>query len=202
MGESWHARRRRDPYYRKAKREGYLSRAAYKLKEINTKYNVMRPGDRVVDLGAAPGGWSQVAKEIVGENGVVVGVDLKPITAENVLSVRGDMTKPETLAEVREAAGGPVDVVISDMAPNISGNYSMDHARSVHLAEIALESAAALLEPGGCFVVKVFQGDLFKEYYDAVGTRFAYHTALSPKATRKGSSEAYVIGKRFRPEAP
>ncbi len=198
VGRSWHEKRKRDGFYKKAKREGYLSRAAYKLKEINRENTVMREGATVVDLGAAPGGWSQVAKEIVGESGKVIAVDLKRIDAEDVIAIRGDMTEDATLDEVREAADGPVDCVLSDMSPNISGNYSMDHARSVYLCESALEAARKLLRPGGGFVVKVFQGDLFKPFYDEVGRAFEYHTATSPKATRKGSSEIYVIGERFR----
>ena len=195
MGRTWREQRKRDHYYKKAKKEGYLARSAYKLKQIDSRYNILSKGDVVVDLGAAPGGWSQVALEKVGMGGMVIGVDLKEIEAEGVIAIRGDMTKDETLAQVREAAGGPVDVVLSDMSPRISGNYSMDHARSVHLSQIALQAALKLLRPGGHFAVKVFQGDLFKGFYDEVGEHFGYHQGQTPKATRKGSSEAYVIGK-------
>ncbi|MDX1610961.1 MAG: RlmE family RNA methyltransferase [Candidatus Thermoplasmatota archaeon] len=197
MGRTWREQRKRDHYYKKAKKEGYLARSAYKLKQIDSRYNILSKGDVVVDLGAAPGGWSQVALEKVGMGGMVIGVDLKEIEAEGVIAIRGDMTKDETLAQVREAAGGPVDVVLSDMSPRISGNYSMDHARSVHLSQIALQAALKLLRPGGHFAVKVFQGDLFKGFYDEVGEHFSFHKGQSPKATRKGSSEAYVIGKGF-----
>lgn len=200
MGRSWREQRDRDHYYKKAKEEGYLARSAYKLKQIQSKYNIIQKGDTVVDLGAAPGGWSQVARELVGDAGTVISVDLKDIEAEDVIAIQGDVTEDETIERIKQAAGAPVDVVISDMSPSISGNYSMDHARSVYLSQIALEAAYKLLEPGGNFAVKVFQGDMFKDFYDQVGRHFAYHKGQTPKATRKGSSEAYVIGKRFDPD--
>lgn len=198
MGNRWRERRSNDRFYQRAKEEGYLSRAAYKLKEICEERRVIPRDGSVVDLGAAPGGWSQVARERVGPEGTVVAVDLRPVEAEEVTVVRGDITEEATLREIKQATGGPVDAVISDMSPKLSGNYSMDHARSVHLAEIALETAEVLLKTGGSFVAKVFQGDLFKDYYDAVGERFAYHKATSPEASRKESSETYVVGERFR----
>lgn len=202
MGRSWREKRRGDEYYRRAQEEGYLSRASYKLKELLDEHHVMRPGDAVVDLGAAPGGWSQVALEHVGDEGRVIAVDPRPIEAEGVTAIRGDVTEERTLRRIRDTAGGPLDCVISDMSPKISGTYSMDHARSVHLAEIALEVAEKLLRPGGGFIVKVFQGDLFKGFYDEVGERFDYHKATSPAASREESSETYVIGERFRGRDP
>jgi 23S rRNA (uridine2552-2'-O)-methyltransferase len=187
-----------DQYHRKAKEEGYLSRAVYKLDELCDEFHLIDEGDCVVDLGAAPGGWSQIARERLGPEGTVVAVDKRPIEAEDATVVRGDVTEESTLVEVYEALGGPADAVISDMAPNLSGNYSMDHARSIHLARTALDAARKLLRPGGSFAVKVFEGDLFKEFYDEVGDAFDYSQARTPKATREGSSETYVIGERLR----
>lgn len=198
VGRSWREKRDRDRFYRKAQEEGYLSRAAYKLDEILEEHRILHEGDTVVDLGAAPGGWSQIALEHVGESGQVIAVDMRPVEAEGVTVIRGDVTEEATLRRIHEAAGGPVDAIVSDMSPNISGNYSMDHARSVHLAQIALDTARRLLSRGGGFVVKVFQGDLFKDYYDEVGDLFDFHKATSPKASRKESSETYVVGERFR----
>ncbi len=200
MGQSWRENRKRDHYYKKAKEEGYLARSAYKLQQIQGRYHIISSGDTVVDLGAAPGGWSQVALELVGDGGQVVSVDIKDIEAEGVIAIQGDVTEDETIERIKRAAGQPVDVVLSDMSPKISGNYSMDHARSVYLSQIALEAAYKLLHPGGNFTVKVFQGDMFKDFYDQVGRHFGYHKGQTPKATRKGSSEAYVIGKRFQPD--
>lgn len=200
MGQSWRENRKRDHYYKKAKEEGYLARSAYKLQQIQDRYHIISSGDTVVDLGAAPGGWSQIALELVGDDGQVISVDIKDVEAEGVIAIQGDVTEDETIEKIKQAAGQPVDVVISDMSPKISGNYSMDHARSVHLSQIALEAAYKLLEPGGNFAVKVFQGDMFKDFYDQVGRHFGYHKGQTPKATRKGSSEAYVIGKRFQPD--
>lgn len=189
-----------DRYARQARQEGYLSRAVYKLSEICEEFDLIHEGDTVVDLGASPGGWTQIALERVGETGRVVAADLQPIEVddERVTHVRGDVTEKSTVDEIRQAAGGPVDVLLSDMAPNMSGNYSMDHARSVHLAQNALDVAVEVLDLGGSVVIKVFQGDMFKPFYDEVGDHFAFHQARKPEASRDESSETYLIGDRFR----
>jgi 23S rRNA (uridine2552-2'-O)-methyltransferase len=197
MSKRWVKERKRDGYYRKAKKAGYRSRSAYKLKQINERYKVISPRDKVIDLGAAPGGWSQIAKEIVGPRGVVVGVDIQRIEPiEDVTFLRGDVAKPEILEELSSIII-KADVIISDMSPNITGNYSMDHARSIDLAEKALEIAKKFLKENGNFVVKVFQGDLFDGYFNEVKTKFKFTKAHSPSASRKQSSEIYVIGKGF-----
>jgi 23S rRNA (uridine2552-2'-O)-methyltransferase len=197
MSKKWSSERKHDGYYKKAKKEGYRARSSYKLDQINTRYNLINAGDAVLDLGAAPGGWLQVALEIVGPQGKVVGVDLqgiKPI--DNVIFIKGDMKKPETLQKILEMVNS-VDVVVSDMSPNITGHYSMDHARSIELAEISLKVARKLLKKGGNFVVKVFEGDLFPDFFKGVESLFGFTKAHSPKASRKQSSEIYVIGKGF-----
>lgn len=196
--------KRKDPWWRLAKKEGYRARSAFKLLQIDDHYKVLGPQRVVVDLGAAPGGWSQVAAERC-PGGRVVAVDLQPIhRLEGVATLRGDFTDPGTLARLRELAGS-ADTVLSDLSPNISGAYGADHARSVHLAEQALAFAGQVLKPGGDFLCKVFEGDLLPPFLEEVRARFAYVKVTHPEASRKASSEVYVVGKRFRgarPEAP
>lgn len=188
-------RKKRDFYYNKAKQQGYRSRASYKLQFINEKYNLIKEGDTVVDLGAAPGGWLQVAKEISGST--VIGVDLQKIEPlEGVVTIKGDMTSPHTQAKIFELAD-QVDVVICDAAPNLSGNWALDHARSIELGEVALDVASRLLKTGGNFVVKVFQGDMYDMYLNAVRKRFSFATAYKSEASRQQSAEIYVLGKGF-----
>lgn len=188
-------RDRRDYFYRKAKDEGYRSRAAFKLKQINERFNIIKKKDTVVDLGAAPGGWLQVAKELSG--GKVVGVDILPIEEiEGVETIKGDIRLEATAEKIKEKIKKEgSDVVICDAAPNLSGNWSYDHARSIDLATSALECARKLLKPEGRFAVKVFQGDMFPEFLDKVRRYFGKVRAFSPEATRKQSAEIYVIGK-------
>ncbi|ADD05618.1 23S rRNA (uridine-2'-O-) methyltransferase [Natrialba magadii ATCC 43099] len=205
---------RKDHYYNKAKQEGYRSRAAYKLKQLDQLENVISGGDTVVDLGAAPGGWLEVAAEAVGPQGQVIGVDLQRIRDfddhDTIETLRGDMTEERTRERVIEAAGGdvesaetatdagtggPVDVVISDMAPNMSGEYSLDQARSLHLARQAFETALELLATDGDFIVKVFEGPDVDDFRADVEEEFQYVRATSPKASRDESSEIYFIGK-------
>lgn len=189
----------KDHYYNKAKQEGYRSRAAYKLKQLNDLEHVFDRGDTVVDLGAAPGGWLEVAAEEVGPQGNVIGVDFQRIKDfdehDNVETLRGDMTEAKTRDRVIDAAGGSVDAVISDMAPNMSGEYSLDQARSLHLARQAFETSLELLDSGGDFVVKVFEGPDVDDFRADVEEEFQYVRATSPKASRDESSEIYLIGK-------
>lgn len=188
-------RKKRDIFYNKAKQLGYRSRASFKLKYINEKYHLIKQGDTVVDLGAAPGGWLQVAKEISG--GTVIGVDLQRIEPlEDVVTIKGDMTSPQTQSKIFELAD-KVDVVICDAAPNVTGNWALDHGRSIDLSKTALDVASKILKPGGNFVVKVFQGDMFDDYYKLVSTRFSRSTAYKSQASRKESAEIYVIGKGY-----
>ena len=205
MSKRWFAEKKREHYYRLAKRENYRSRAAYKLKQLQSRFNVIHPGWLVVDLGASPGGWSQVAAELVGHRGMkgkVVAVDIarmKPI--EGVTILRGDMRNDETAAAVQKALGDEkADVVISDMSPDISGTYSIDHARSIELSETALDFARRTLHPGGNFVVKVFQGDLFAGFLNEVRRIFKNVRVHRPAASRPQSSETYVVAKGFNPQ--
>ncbi len=190
------ARDQKDHYYRLAKEEGFRARSAYKLLQINEKFHVIKKGDSVVDLGAAPGGWLQVAEKLSG--GKIVGVDLEGITPiPGVITFRADITAESTVEQVLEALGGDADVVICDAAPNLSGAWDRDHAVSVDLARSALKMAMKLLKPRGNFVVKVFQGDMFTDFLNDVRKEFATVHAHSPKASRKESAETYVVAKRL-----
>ncbi|QSG10573.1 23S rRNA U2552 (ribose-2'-O)-methylase RlmE/FtsJ [Halapricum desulfuricans] len=196
----------RDKYYNKAKQEGYRARSAYKLKQLDETAGLLGEGNTVIDLGAAPGGWLQVAAERVGSDGTVVGVDRQRIdpledSEATVEYVRGDMTDGETKAEIRDRVGagddtgGPADLVVSDMAPNVTGEYSVDHARSVHLARQAFEVALELLDSGGDFAAKVFDGQDLDDFEADVEAEFEYARRVRPDATRDSSSEVYLVGK-------
>ncbi len=174
---------------------GYRSRAAFKLKFINEKYKLIEKGHSVVDLGAAPGGWLQVAKELSGDS--VIGVDLQKIEPiEGITTIKGDMTSPETQQKIFDLVE-KVNVVICDAAPNLSGNWALDHARSIDLARTALDVAAKLLAPGGNFLVKAFQGELYQGFVDDVEKRFSKAYTYKSPASRSQSAEIYVIGKGF-----
>ena len=187
---------RSDAFQRKARREGYRARSTYKLKDIQKRSKIFKTGDKVLDLGAAPGGWSQVALEFIGEEGKLVGVDLQHILPlKGALFMQGDLREKEIRDKLHELMP-KADVVISDMSPNLSGNYSVDQARSVELSSLALEIAAERM--ASAFVVKVFEGADFQEYRKAVIDEFGSVRTLSPEASRKQSSEVYLIAKRKR----
>ena len=160
MGSKWQMEKHNDPYYKKAKKEDYRSRASYKLKQLDKKYKIIKEGDTVVDLGAAPGGWSQVALEKVGEEGIVVGVDLnriKPFHEPNYYGIRGDFTKEIVQEKVMELTHGKAKVLMSDAAPSLTGVKDLDHLRSVDLVETVFKIAENILETEGNLVIKAFQ---------------------------------------------
>jgi 23S rRNA (uridine2552-2'-O)-methyltransferase len=196
----WYKSRKREHFYKEAKKLGYRARSAFKLKQIQDRFLVFSKKDVVVDLGAAPGGWSQVAKEFVGEQGVVVGVDILPVQPlDNVHFIKGDIMEDETLRKIREVLkDDKADVVISDLSPDISGVYSVDQARSVGLCERAFEIAEKLLKPGGNFVCKIFEGEDTGSFIEKVKRRFYIVKRFSPKASRKTSSEIYIIAKSLK----
>ncbi len=200
MAKNWVMDRKRDYYYRKAKRENYRSRAAYKLMQLDERFRIFKRGDFVIDLGASPGGWTQVAGEKVGSTGLVIAVDIKSIDAvENAMMVKGDARSEETISRVKELLpGSQANVIISDMAPNISGNYSMDHARSIELADMAMKYSDIFLRQGGNMVVKVFDGDMAHDLFRQIQGKFRMAKRHSPKASRKTSSEIYMVGKGKR----
>jgi 23S rRNA (uridine2552-2'-O)-methyltransferase len=195
----WYKEKKREHYYKKAKQTGYRARSAFKLLQINNKFNIIKKNDLVIDLGAAPGGWSQVAKQIVGENGTVVGIDLSSIKAiEGIVFLQGDMTQEESINRLRKVIGDrEVDVIISDMSPNISGNYSVDQARSVFLCEQALKTANILLKKNGNFICKIFEGEDLKDILEKIKSMFIIVKQFNPPASRKTSSEVYIIAKSF-----
>ncbi|MFO1323280.1 MAG: RlmE family RNA methyltransferase [Burkholderiales bacterium] len=199
FGKAWMQEHVNDPYVQEAQRRGYRSRAAFKLIELDERDRLLRPGMTVVDLGAAPGSWTQVLRERLGKGGRIVAVDVLPMDpVAGVTFVQADFREDEGLAAVLQAlAGAPVDLVVSDMAPNLSGIDPVDQARSVHLAELALEFAAGHLRQGGDLVVKVFQGAGLPELTRAIGARFAKTHVRKPKSSRDRSRETFVVGKGF-----
>ncbi len=204
MPKAWIQERKRDYYYKKAKEEKYRSRAAYKLLQAVKKYKFISKGDVVVDLGAAPGGWIQAASKIIGKNGFVLGVDLKPIKPflqNNIQTVIGDINEEETLQQILSILPEKADVVISDVSPNISGIWEVDHARQIALAEQSMKIALKVLKPSGNFFVKVFQGDMFDDFVKKVKEHFRVVKIVKPKASRAKSSEMFVLGLFLKPSS-
>mgnify|MGYP002738808039 CR=1 FL=1 len=191
-----------DPYVKKAQKDGYRSRASYKLLEIQEKDRLLRPGMTVVDLGAAPGGWCQVASRLIGEKGRIIASDILPMDGiADVTFIQGDFTEDEVFEQILAAIGGqPVDLVISDMAPNMSGTPAVDQPRAMYLCELALDMAARVLRPGGDFLIKVFHGEGFDDYYRDLRTRFDKVLTRKPGASRDRSRETYLLGRGFKCE--
>jgi len=195
----WLSRQLNDPYVAEARRLGYRSRAAFKLIELDQRFRLLRPGQRVLDLGCAPGGWTQVAVARVGRHGIVVGIDLAattPLPGATVLS--GDVRDPATPAAISEALGGLADIVLSDMAPAATGHAATDHLRIVALAEDAFALAAQILERGGAFVAKVFQGGAEGALLAELKRDFTKLRHAKPPASRAESAEAYVVATGYR----
>lgn len=201
FGKAWMREHVTDAYVQEAQRRGYRSRAAFKLLELDQRDKLLRPGMRVVDLGAAPGSWSQVLRERVGASGYILAIDVLPMDPlPGVTFVQGDFREDSGLAAVKEVlAGVPVDLVVSDMAPNLSGIDPVDQARSVHLGELALDFAVSHLREGGDVLIKVFQGSGLPELQRALAARFAKVYVRKPKASRDRSRETFLVGKGFRP---
>lgn len=199
--QKWLERQLNDPYVRAAKAAGWRSRAAFKILELDEKYKLFRPGLRVVDLGAAPGGWTQVAVQRVGEKGKVVGLDLLPMDViAGATLLQGDFQDPAVEQQVLEALDGPADLVMSDMAPNTTGHNATDHLRILGLVELALDFASKVLTPGGAFVAKVFQGGTERDLLNWMKRDFATVRHAKPPASRKDSAEMYVVAQGFRGE--
>ena len=199
-GRSWRERQERDPYVQQARREGWRSRAVFKLQEIDQKERLIRPGMTCVDLGSAPGGWSQyVARKLDGK-GRIVAIDLLPMDAlPNVDFIQGDFMEDDVLEELRALVGDEkVDLVMSDLAPNISGNRAIDQPRAMYLAELALEFAREVLAERGDFVIKLFQGAGIDPFLADVRSSFATVKVKKPKASRAGSREVYLVARNYR----
>jgi 23S rRNA (uridine2552-2'-O)-methyltransferase len=189
-----------DPYVQRAQAEGWRSRAVFKLEEIDRREHLLRPGYRCVDLGAAPGAWSQYARRRVGENGTVLASDILPMDAlAGVEFVQGDFREEPVLAELLKRLGeAKADVVLSDMAPNLSGVDAIDQPRSMYLAELALDLATQVLKPQGRALIKVFQGAGFQELVQGARGRFARVKLVKPQASRARSAEMYLLSQDFK----
>ena len=191
----------KDGYFRKAKREGYRSRAAYKLVEIHQRFRLMRSGSRVVDLGAAPGGWLQVVSDLVGPRGIAYGFDLQsiePFSQPNIKVCELDLLSENAVPQIRGMLGGAADCVLSDMAPRLSGIRDADLSRGLELVETAYTVACGLLRPGGAFLFKTFTGVELKDLIEAMSGQFDNVQRVRVNATRKGSAEMYVVARGFR----
>jgi len=201
MGKKWNIERKNEHYYKMAKKQQYRSRASYKLLQINKRFKIIKPQDKVVDLGAAPGGWSQVALESVGEEGLVIGVDLewiRPFDEENYLTVRGDFTDEKIITQIKSLLHGMAQVVISDASPKLSGIKDIDNFRSADLADNALKVCDHLLMHSGNFIMKVFQGSEYDNIIKNIKERFKIVKTTKPPSSKKGSVEMYVIAKGFK----
>ena len=196
----WLADHEDDEYVKRARAEGYRSRASYKLLEIDEKYQILRSGLNVIDLGAAPGGWSQVASKKVGKKGKVIALDLLEMPPiQDVSFIQGDFTEDRILEELLEVIqGGVVDLVISDMAPNLSGVKDIDQPRSVHLVELALDFAVRVLNQNGVLVVKCFEGEGIEDIRQMFRASFKQVINFKPKASRGKSREIYLLGRGFK----
>jgi 23S rRNA (uridine2552-2'-O)-methyltransferase len=204
MGKRWVTEHRRDPYRRMARAQDFRSRASFKLLQLDKRFRLLHRGDVVLDLGCAPGGWSQVAAKAVEPGGLVVGVDLDAVDpVPGAIFVRGDLKDPTAQAAVRACLGGKrVDVVLSDMSPDISGAYDLDHVLSVELVRLAIDFGLPLLSEGGHVLVKVFDGPELGQVVAALRTRFSRVKRARPAASRKASSEVYVAALGYRGGGP
>lgn len=193
----WMQRHLNDPYVKKAQVDGYRSRAAYKLLELNERDKLFKPGMTVVDLGAAPGGWSQVAADMVGDSGRIIALDILPMDSfAQVEFIQGDFREDAVFEQLLEILNGkPVDLVISDMAPNMSGTKAVDQPRSIHLAELALDFACQVLKPGGDFVAKTFEGAGIDDIRNTVRENFSKCLNRKPNSSRSESREIFIVGK-------
>ena len=201
MSERWKQERRKDQFYKLAKERGYRSRSAFKLLQAVRTYGFMKQGDRVVDLGAAPGGWLQVSRQIVGKKGFVLGIDTERISEfpwTNVKTLVADVTDDSLGSMVLNHVGSKVDVVISDVSPNISGAWDVDHAKQIYLAERSLQIAEMILKRQGNFFCKVFHGPDLRSYRDRLAERFEAVRLVKPPASKQKSSEIYVLAMGYR----
>jgi len=201
LSERWKQERRKDQFYRLSKERGYRSRSAFKLLQAVRKYRFMKRGDKVVDLGAAPGGWLQVSRQIVGKEGFVLGVDTEPVSElpwTNVKALVADVTSDSLSSVIINHMGSKVDVVVSDVSPKISGAWDVDHTKQLYLAERSLEIAKTVLRRQGNFFVKVFHGPDLKEYRDRLAEHFEVVRLVKPPASKQKSSEIYVLAMGYR----
>jgi len=203
MSQKWNQERKNEEYYKKAKKQEYRSRASFKLLQLNRKFKIIKKGDSVVDLGAAPGGWSQVALETVGDEGIVVAVDLNripPFAENNFWSIKGDFTQKDTLEEIQRTLQGKTQIIISDASPKLSGIKDLDQLRSIDLAQSVLQISDNILKYKGKMIMKVFQGEGYPELLKDVKKKFQTVKTTKPPSSRKKSGEMYIVGRGFRRE--
>ncbi len=201
MTKAWIQKRKKDQYYRLAKARGYRSRAAYKLLQTARTYQLFGPGEKVVDLGCHPGGWLQVSREIVGPEGLVLGVDLKPvehILYSNVRTLIMDIHDSDIIPRIIAELNGPADALVSDLAPSIIGAWDLDHERQLDLAWTALTISKGVLRQHGNVLIKLFQGPRLRPFQEEAGLLFNRSRLLKPKASRPESSEVYFLGLGFK----
>lgn len=201
MPKAWVRERKRDYYYRKSKEEKYRSRASYKLLQTVEKYGFIKLGDVVVDLGAAPGGWMQAARKVVNDKGFVLGVDtrfIEPLGFPNVQTLIADVTNSQIIKNIKELLPRSADVVISDVSPNISGVWELDHARQIDLAQRSLLIARDIMRIGGNFFVKVFQGDMLRDFVKETKQHFGFVKLVKPRASRANSAEIFILGMHMK----
>jgi len=197
--KSWFQARLKDPFLLKARRENYRSRAAYKLQEINEKYRLIKPGQSLLDLGAAPGSWTQIALEILRGKGKIIGVDLLDIDPiENAILLKGDIRDLQIQNEIRKLCPQGFDTIISDMAPNTTGVHHADTANSAELVSLVLELCPIFLKPGGSLAAKVFEGGEYKELHSKVKSMFGFAKSFNPKASLSKSREVYIVAMNFQ----
>ncbi len=198
--QNWLRRHFNDHYVKEAQKAGYRSRAVFKLLEIQKKDRMLRLGQVVIDLGAAPGGWSQIAAPVVGDKGAIIAMDILPMEPlSGVTMIEGDFTEQDVLDQlVATINGRPVDLVMSDIAPNISGMRAIDQPKAMYLAELALDFSQSILKPGGSFLTKVFQGEGFDPYLLAIRKSFVKVVIRKPKASRPKSREVYILAQGLR----
>ena len=200
MPNEWLRQRKRDQFHRLAKARGFRSRASFKLLQIVKRYHFIISGQRILDLGAAPGGWLQAARQVVGENGFVVGVDkqaIEPLPYRNVMTMEADITQPHLAEEIKHRAGVSFDVILSDLSPNVSGVWEVDHARQIELARCAVRLGRDLLRPSGNMLVKVFQGSETQQFRTEMHHLFRVVRVVKPPASRPESAELYFLGLGF-----
>ncbi len=200
MPSKWLRQRKTDQYHRLAKQKGFRSRASFKLLQIEKRYQFLKRGDGVLDLGAAPGGWLQAARHLVGDEGFVLGVDkqdIAPLQHENVEAIKADVEQEGLVDQIKAKRDAAFDVVLSDLSPNVSGVWEVDHARQIELARCSLRIAHAVLKPGGNMVVKVFQGSDFKQFQLDMRSSFRILRIVKPPASRSESAELYFLGSGF-----
>ncbi len=201
MSKKWEIDRKGEHYYKMAKKEKYRSRASYKLLQLNKKFRIIKPRDYIVDLGAAPGGWSQVALDIIGDDGKIVAVDLqriKPFEHENFIQITGDFTKNETIEKIAESLGWNADVILSDAAPKLTGIKDIDQLKSIDIVENALKIADKVLKIDGNMIIKVFQGEGFQSLLKEIKKKFKTVKTTKPPSSKKGSVEMYIIAMKKR----